>query len=605
MERRRIWAAAFILSSLAHLAAFWGLSWLLPWIFTFDSLEWGGGDRLDFIRGGDAAISYLLLIDSPHSVSPQPIPPAQATPPEQSTSSLQPVTPRPTVSVPHPVSAPEPIAPPQPATTPQSLASSQPVTSLQSTQPQGLSPTERVRVDNPGVYPANRPAPFAPRPQVDPAGAAVPSVALATPVEPIEVAPEPNTQPTLSAPDLSPLPTATSPPVPQIESPPMTKPFSTGESSEMDDLTKSVEPVEGNVEDPQIEPTVEFSETLEPETVVPEPNPASDPASELEPIPQPLAELVWEPAPESPSKKSILETVFEPVVMPDISEPVLDDTLEPHPEPFVSTGSSGAIERVEPVRQSDRGSPAGDTIDINPIEHDDASPVVPATIETELEPELQPEQLASPQSLADTSVSIADSDDVVTGPPSTPSDIHTDLPAERASNKLVDTPADAPTDATTDRPLPIALNLAGVRRTLLPVVDISGGPEDSGSPQASGTSGSLGLQLLASPPPPLETPPPKTEDKENRAEPRVVKSVAPVYPLSARWNGVQGSVIVEVDVDADGIPQETVVHRSSGYFELDSAALDAVMNWRFSPALQDGQPIPAKTRVEIVFTLTE
>nr|WP_295534414.1 energy transducer TonB [uncultured Pseudacidovorax sp.] len=60
------------------------------------------------------------------------------------------------------------------------------------------------------------------------------------------------------------------------------------------------------------------------------------------------------------------------------------------------------------------------------------------------------------------------------------------------------------------------------------------------------------------------------------------------YPLEARQNGWQGSVVVNVKVEADGTASETSVTRSSGYDTLDREALQAVRCMRYQPASVDG-----------------
>jgi len=78
----------------------------------------------------------------------------------------------------------------------------------------------------------------------------------------------------------------------------------------------------------------------------------------------------------------------------------------------------------------------------------------------------------------------------------------------------------------------------------------------------------------------------------------------PVYPSTARRRRLQGVVVVAVEVTADGAAQSVVVQRSSGYPVLDSAALDAVRNWRFTPAQRAGQAVSAAVQVPIRFRLT-
>lgn len=86
--------------------------------------------------------------------------------------------------------------------------------------------------------------------------------------------------------------------------------------------------------------------------------------------------------------------------------------------------------------------------------------------------------------------------------------------------------------------------------------------------------------------------------------PVTLTQAVPAYPSVARRRRLQGVVVVAVEVGADGAAQSVVVQRSSGYPVLDSAALDAVRNWRFTPARRAGQAVHAAVQVPIRFRLT-
>ena len=57
--------------------------------------------------------------------------------------------------------------------------------------------------------------------------------------------------------------------------------------------------------------------------------------------------------------------------------------------------------------------------------------------------------------------------------------------------------------------------------------------------------------------------------------------------------------LVEAAVGADG--KVTGVKFVSGHPLLADAAREAVMQWRFKPALSDGQPVASSTRVPVNF----
>ena len=78
---------------------------------------------------------------------------------------------------------------------------------------------------------------------------------------------------------------------------------------------------------------------------------------------------------------------------------------------------------------------------------------------------------------------------------------------------------------------------------------------------------------------------------------------APYYPSSAKKGGIQGKVLIAVVVKTDGTPLTVDISRSSGSSTLDSAALDAVKQWRFAPAKRSGQAVQASVIVPVEFKI--
>lgn len=81
------------------------------------------------------------------------------------------------------------------------------------------------------------------------------------------------------------------------------------------------------------------------------------------------------------------------------------------------------------------------------------------------------------------------------------------------------------------------------------------------------------------------------------------QSRPPDYPPSAMRAGEQGTVMVRVEVDANGLPTSVEVAERSGSRALDRAAVAAVRQWRFQPAQRDGQPVPGAVTVPIDFKM--
>jgi TonB family protein len=84
-------------------------------------------------------------------------------------------------------------------------------------------------------------------------------------------------------------------------------------------------------------------------------------------------------------------------------------------------------------------------------------------------------------------------------------------------------------------------------------------------------------------------------------EPQLISSTHPVYPPFAKQSNVQGKVVVNASVDAKG--NVVNVEAVSGPPFLRQAAMDAVKQWKYSPALIDGRPASALVTVSLDFRL--
>lgn len=90
-----------------------------------------------------------------------------------------------------------------------------------------------------------------------------------------------------------------------------------------------------------------------------------------------------------------------------------------------------------------------------------------------------------------------------------------------------------------------------------------------------------------------------------RADPRHPNS-RPPYPPTSRRLEEQGTVILNLYVQADGKVTDAKVRKSSGSERLDEAAVrEALRSWRFLPATQGGVPIAAWHPVAVTFRLED
>jgi protein TonB len=89
----------------------------------------------------------------------------------------------------------------------------------------------------------------------------------------------------------------------------------------------------------------------------------------------------------------------------------------------------------------------------------------------------------------------------------------------------------------------------------------------------------------------------------SRAPERIAAlSPAPAYPAQALRRGEGGTVVLRVNVGADGRPTDIAFADRSHSRELDRAARDAVAKWQFTPATRDGKPVAAVVEVPVDFS---
>lgn len=83
----------------------------------------------------------------------------------------------------------------------------------------------------------------------------------------------------------------------------------------------------------------------------------------------------------------------------------------------------------------------------------------------------------------------------------------------------------------------------------------------------------------------------------------VIQGAKPQYPMTARKQGLEGTVLLRVSVAPDGRITSVMVVRSSGHLMLDKAARDGVARWRFSAARRGGGAIASVVDIPIEFKL--
>ncbi len=118
----------------------------------------------------------------------------------------------------------------------------------------------------------------------------------------------------------------------------------------------------------------------------------------------------------------------------------------------------------------------------------------------------------------------------------------------------------------------------------------------NGQPRAAHAVVNMECGLPAAPPPAASFP------AGPMSPPSVLFKADPAYSEEARLTKFNGSVAIQLTVDADGFPGNLKIARPIG-LGLDEKALDALKQWRFKPALRAGHPVPTAATVEINFRL--
>jgi protein TonB len=84
--------------------------------------------------------------------------------------------------------------------------------------------------------------------------------------------------------------------------------------------------------------------------------------------------------------------------------------------------------------------------------------------------------------------------------------------------------------------------------------------------------------------------------------PEVLFAPEPEFSEEARRSKVSGNVLVYLQVDEQGRPMHVRVLRGLG-MGLDEKALEAVRQYRFRPAMENGKPVAVEMNVDVTFNI--
>ena len=137
------------------------------------------------------------------------------------------------------------------------------------------------------------------------------------------------------------------------------------------------------------------------------------------------------------------------------------------------------------------------------------------------------------------------------------------------------------------QPFAITLEIGKIRETVM-VEGVAEGPAAATGGPATAASGA----------------PKRIRVGGNVQAAKLVQKVRPLYPITAKQDHVEGTVLLRAVVGLDGAVVTVEPLNRAVDARLTEAAMTAVRLWRYSPTLLNGQPVEIVTVVEVNFTLT-
>jgi periplasmic protein TonB len=109
------------------------------------------------------------------------------------------------------------------------------------------------------------------------------------------------------------------------------------------------------------------------------------------------------------------------------------------------------------------------------------------------------------------------------------------------------------------------------------------------------------IHAVPLPPPPPPAPQSPLRLHKGIEAPKKIVDVTPTYPAIAQAARVNAMVILEAVIDVHGNVISVQVLRSIPL--LDQAAVEAVRQWRYTPARLNGQPVPVVVTITVNFSM--
>jgi TonB family protein len=204
-----------------------------------------------------------------------------------------------------------------------------------------------------------------------------------------------------------------------------------------------------------------------------------------------------------------------------------------------------------------------------------------------------------------------------TSAPATTTQTATAAKVESPKASVATKPANAATEAsgkkqTADQPVANVQPPAVVaKRSVLPPLDvevIAGDAHHTAHPKSDSSkleisegSNHSNAGLTVQPAPATNAAQNERLSTEAAATTELHQTIDSTYPLLGKHSSVQGSVVLQAVVGADGVIQNLRV--LSGPAILSAAAQQAVRQWHFKPVLQHGQPVETLAKITVNFSI--
>jgi TonB family protein len=151
--------------------------------------------------------------------------------------------------------------------------------------------------------------------------------------------------------------------------------------------------------------------------------------------------------------------------------------------------------------------------------------------------------------------------------------------------------------------LALAANGGGLKSRVARLLDAPAEPRSLSQSAIAGLA-LLGLLAASVATAQTQTPYPSNDKNPVTLHPIQETHQLPPYPRESVKLKEEGRVLVGVTIAPDGTVSRAVVVGPSGHERLDAAAANFVKGyWRWQPAMRNGKPVTANTRVSVLFKL--